>query len=149
MTVPGGEEREGGRSRKAQSKQKFSEIKKAFEANTEHFDYQKAGLKIFVPRDAADIRREGKLQHHCVGATDRYMERMAKGETFILFLRQAETPETPYYTLEVEYDGKIRQSYGAYDRKPDWEKIEPVLTGFTRKIAQRTKKEQLDMSPAV
>ena len=64
---------------------KFSEIKKAFEANTEHFDYQKAGLKIFVPRDAADIRREGKLQHHCVGATDRYMERMAKGETFILY----------------------------------------------------------------
>ena len=120
---------------------KFSEIKKAFEANTEHFDYQKAGLKIFVPRDAADIRREGKLQHHCVGATDRYMERMAKGETFILFLRRAETPETPYYTLEVEYDGKIRQSYGAYDRKPDWENVGPILKSFTRQIKKRTEKE--------
>lgn len=121
---------------------KFPEIRKSFEGNREHFDYQKAGLKIFVPRDAADIRREGKLQHHCVGATDRYMERMAKGETFILFLRRAETPETPYYTLEVEYNGKIRQSYGAYDRKPDWPVVEPVLKSFTRQIRKRTEKEK-------
>ena len=121
---------------------KFPEIKKSFEANTEHFGYQKAGLKIFVPRDAADIRREGKLQHHCVGATDRYMERMAKRETFILFLRRADAQETPYYTLEVEYDGKIRQSYGAYDRKPDWPVVEPVLKSFTRQIRKRTEKEK-------
>lgn len=121
---------------------KFPEIKKSFEENQEHFGYQKAGLKIFVPRDAADIKREGKLQHHCVGATDRYMERMAKGETFILFLRQAETPETPYYTLEVEYDGKIRQSYGAYDRKPDWPTVAPILKSFTRQIGKRTEKEK-------
>lgn len=121
---------------------KFPEIKKSFEENQEHFGYQKAGLKIFVPRDAADIKREGKLQHHCVGASDTYMERMDKRETFILFLRRAEAPETPYYTLEVEYDGKIRQSYGAYDRKPDWPVVEPVLKSFTRQIRKRTEKEK-------
>ena len=120
---------------------KFPEIRKSFKENQEHFGYQKAGLKIFVPRDAADIKREGKLQHHCVGASDRYMERMAKGETFILFLRRAETPETPYYTLEVEYNGEIRQSYGAYDRKPDWESVGPILKSFTRQIKKRTEKE--------
>ena len=121
---------------------KFQEIRKSFEENREHFGYQKDGLKIFVPRDAADIKREGKLQHHCVGASDRYMERMDKRETFILFLRRADAPETPYYTLEVEYDGKIRQSYGAYDRKPDWPVIEPVLKSFTRQIGKRTEKEK-------
>ena len=67
---------------------------------------------------------------------------MNKGESFILFLRKKEDPETPYYTLEVEYDGKIRQSYGAFDRKPDWEKVEPVIAGLTRKISQRLEKEQ-------
>ena len=121
---------------------KFTEIRKSFEENREHFGYQKAGLKIFVPRDAADIKREGKMQHHCVGASDRYMERMDKRETFILFLRRADAPETPYYTLEVEYDGKIRQSYGAYDRKPDWPVVEPVLKSFTRQIRKRTEKEK-------
>lgn len=127
----------------------FANIAKTFKRNKEHFSYEKEGLVIVVPRDAYDIKVEGKKQHHCVGASDTYMKRMSQGETFILFLRRKEKPREPYYTLEVEYDGKIRQSYGAYDRKPDWEKIEPVLTGFTRKIAQRTKKEQLAMSPAV
>lgn len=121
---------------------KFPKIRKSFEENKEHFGYQKAGLKIFVPRDAADIRREGQLQHHCVGASDTYMERMDKRETFILFLRRADAPEAPYYTLEVEYDGKIRQSYGAYDRKPDWPVVEPILKSFTRQIRKRTEKEK-------
>ena len=67
---------------------------------------------------------------------------MNKGETFILFLRRADAPETPYYTLEVEYDGKIRQSYGAYDRKPDWPTVEPILKSFTRQIGKRTEKEK-------
>ena len=40
------------------------------------------------------------------------------------------------------YDGKVLQSYGAYDRKPDWEKIEPILGAFTRQIQKRTEKEK-------
>lgn len=127
----------------------FANIAKTFKRNKEHFSYEKEGLVIVVPRNAYDIKVEGRKQHHCVGASDTYMKRMSQGETFILFLRRKETPREPYYTLEVEYDGKIKQSYGAYDRKPDWEKVEAVLTGFTRKIEQRTKKEQLVMSPAV
>ena len=127
----------------------FANIAKTFKRNKEHFSYEKEGLVIVVPRNAYDIKVEGRKQHHCVGASDTYMKRMSQDETFILFLRRKETPREPYYTLEVEYDGKIKQSYGAYDRKPDWEKVEAVLTGFTRKIEQRTKKEQLAMSPAV
>lgn len=69
------------------------------------------------------------------------MKSMDEGKTFILFLRRTEEPETPYYTLEVEYDGKIRQSYGAYDRKPDWENVEPILKAFSKKIQKRTEKE--------
>lgn len=120
----------------------FRWIEKSFLDNVDHFSFEKAGLKIVVPRDAEDIKREGRLQHHCVGASDRYIKNMNEGKTFILFLRTAENPETPYYTLEVEYDGKVLQSYGAYDRKPDWEKIEPVLTAFTRQIQKRTEKEK-------
>lgn len=119
----------------------FPGIKRAFLANTEHFAYTKGGLTVFAPKEASDIKREGRLQHHCVGATDRYMKSMDEGKTFILFLRRTEEPETPYYTLEVEYGGKIRQSYGAYDRKPDWENVEPILKAFSKKIQKRTEKE--------
>lgn len=126
---------------KARVNRMFRWIEKSFLDNVDHFSFEKAGLKIVVPRDAEDIKREGRLQHHCVGASDRYIKSMNEGKTFILFLRNAEDPETPYYTLEVEYDGKILQSYGAYDRKPDWEKVEPVLGAFSRQIQKRTEKE--------
>lgn len=121
---------------------RFRQIAERYAENSEHFQYERSGLVIVVPTCAADIKMEGALQHHCVGASDTYMNRMNKGESFILFLRKKEDPQTPYYTLEVEYDGEIRQSYGAFDRKPDWEKVEPVLAGFTRKISQRLEKEQ-------
>ena len=121
---------------------RFRQIAERYAENSEHFQYERSGLVIVVPTCAADIKMEGALQHHCVGASDTYMNRMNKGESFILFLRKKEDPETPYYTLEVEYDGKIRQSYGAFDRKPDWEKVEPVIAGLTRTISQRLEKEQ-------
>ena len=127
----------------AQSADKrFTKISEKYEENTEHFKYSKAGLTIMVPTCASDIQFEGKRQHHCVGASDRYLSRMNEGESFILFLRKEEAKEEPYYTLEVEYDGKVRQSYGAYDRKPDWDKVEPVLIGFTRAIGKRTQRER-------
>lgn len=124
----------------------FANIAKTFKRNKEHFSYEKEGLVIVVPRDAYDIKVEGRKQHHCVGASDTYMKRMSQGETFILFLRRKETPREPYYTLEVEYDGKIKQSYGAYDRKPDWEKVKPVLMAFTKQIGKRTLRERQKQS---
>lgn len=120
----------------------FRGIEKDYQDNLEHFAYQKAGLVIMVPRRASDIQEEGRKQHHCVGASDNYIRKMAEGESFILFLRKAEAPEIPYYTLEVKYDGEILQSYGAYDRKPDIKKVEPVLKSFTRKIRKRTEAEK-------
>ncbi|MCQ2549893.1 MAG: PcfJ domain-containing protein, partial [Lachnospiraceae bacterium] len=62
--------------------------------------------------------------------------------SFILFLRKKEKPKEAYYTLEVKHDGSIRQWYGAYDRKPDKEKIEKVLERFTKKIQSKEKKLQ-------
>ena len=120
---------------------KFKQIAERYPVNTEHFKYERSGLMIMVPTCAEDIKLEGTLQHHCVGASDTYMNRMNRGESYILFLRKKEDPETPYYTLEVDYDGNVKQSYGAYDRKPDWEQVEPVLIGFTRQIGKRLEKE--------
>ena len=120
----------------------FWQIAEKYGENKEHFGYEKEGLTILVPERASDIIREGREQHHCVGASDRYMERMDKGESYILFLRKKEEPKKPYYTLEVTWDGKIRQSYGEYDRKPDEGKINEWLRFFTRAIKKRTEREK-------
>lgn len=64
---------------------------------------------VTVPSGAADIMREGRLLKHCVGSTDRYFDRIAEGESYIMFLRKASAPDTPWYTMEVEPGGKVRQ----------------------------------------
>jgi len=120
----------------------FRNIAESFAENKKHFGYELRGMMIVVPRKASDIITEGQQQHHCVGASNTYMKRMAEGESFILFLRKKEAPKEPYYTLEVEWGGKIRQSYAAYDRRPDAKEINDWLAHFTREIGKRAEREK-------
>lgn len=77
-------------------------IRALYEWRSEHY-------LVMVPSGAADIMREGRLLRHCVGSTDRYFDRIAEGESYIMFLRKASAPDTPWYTMEVEPGGKVRQ----------------------------------------
>ncbi len=129
--------REESMKRDKEVNEKFPNIRKDYEKNREHFGYSTKEFIIMVPRRASDITKEGRRQHHCVGASNTYLNRMDTGTSFILFLRKREDPEMPYYTLEVEWNGKIKQWYGAYDRKPDKERIEKVLEVYGEEIQRR------------
>ena len=89
-----------------------------------------------------ELMREGRALHHCVGANDTYMKRMAAGTSWILFLRRKEHPEEPYYTIEISMknDG-ILQWYSEYDRKPDRGTIEKVLMRFRKSVKRKRVKE--------
>ena len=69
---------------------------------------KRKGLLIVVPKCAEEIRKEGRALHHCVGT---YVERVARGETLILFVRREENPEEPYFTMEFK-NGKVAQCRG-------------------------------------
>ena len=66
------------------------------------------GLILIVPANSDDIKKEGEALHHCVGT---YIERVAKGETAIFFIRKENEPNKPYYTLEWK-DNKVIQCRG-------------------------------------
>jgi hypothetical protein len=66
-------------------------------------------LLIRPAKDAEEILREGRLQHHCVGT---YWEGQAKGEYAIMFIRKVEDPDKPYYTLQLSSAGKVMQNRG-------------------------------------
>ena len=134
--------REKNEKRDREVEKKFPQIRKDYKRNAEHFAFETKKYVIVVPKKASDITKEGRRQHHCVGASDQYMAKMASRQTFILFLRKKDDKEVPYYTLEVEWDGKIRQWYGAYDRQPDKEEIQSILNQWTKKIEKRQLKEQ-------
>ncbi len=82
--------------------------------------WEQAGLLIRPAATAKELIREGAALHHCVGG---YAERMAKGETAIFFIRRAEEPDKPFYTLELR-DKTVIQCRTAHNKS--YEQDEPV-----------------------
>ena len=119
----------------------FKNIAADAKKNQQHFGWESKSYIMMIPKRAGDIIEEGNIQHHCVGASDTYMEKMNKRKSFILFLRKKEDTETPYYTIEASWDGKILQAYSQFDRKPEWETVNKVLNAWKREIKKRTAKE--------
>lgn len=79
-----------------------SELRKFLE-----FSYK--NLFVVLPKSADEIIQEGKILAHCVGS---YAERHAQNKLSVLFLRTADKPDVPYYTIEVSSDGRIVQCRG-------------------------------------
>ena len=106
--------------------------------------WQDENYMIVPAAKCEELMKEGRALHHCVGASDTYMKKMAAGRTWILFLREKKEPEIPYYTIEISMaDDRILQWYSKYDRKPDRGKIERVLRKFEKSVKDRRKKEQI------
>ena len=108
------------------------------------FEWENDSYKIIVPKSLADIIFEGSALHHCAGSTDRYFDRICQHETYICFLRKKDKPKEPYYTIEVEPGGVIRQHRGAYDEEPEIEEVKPALREWQKEIRKRMKKKDKD-----
>lgn len=122
-------------------KDKLHEVKKNREypkirANYEKWDklyhYEDEEYVIRPAKEAAEIVREGRTLHHCVGG-DNYLSKHNSGRTTILFLRRVREPEEPYYTIEIK-ENEILQWYGKNDKKPNEEIIGPWLEAYTERL---------------
>ena len=118
-------------------REKYPGAEEILEEIAPRYEYENAEYKIIVPRHLTDIMSEGNALHHCVGSTDRYFERIRDQETYICFLRRQEEPELPYYTIEVEPGGTIRQHRGMYDEEPNIEEIRGFLREWQRVLKKR------------
>ncbi|MBQ7775281.1 MAG: PcfJ domain-containing protein [Lachnospiraceae bacterium] len=101
------------------------------------YEYQNNDYIITVPTKLIEIVAEGQALHHCAGSSDRYFDRIMQRETYICFLRKASDPKTPYYTIEVEPSGTIRQHRGYLDEEPEIELIKPFLREWQKEIKKR------------
>ena len=120
---------------------KFGKAEQVLQEIKEKFEYAGENYFIKVPERIADIVAEGNYLHHCAGATDRYFDRIKQHETYICFMRKTEEPDMPYYTVEVEPGGTIRQHRGMYDEEPEIELVKPFLKEWQLEIRKRMKEE--------
>lgn len=117
--------------------ERFPGVEEVMAEIREKYEYASDQYIITVPRRCMDIVVEGRMLHHCAGACDRYFDRIRQRETYICFLRRAEEPDTPFYTIEVEPGGTIRQHRGMYDEEPGIEEIRPFLREWQQVIKRR------------
>ena len=75
----------------------------------EKYEYDNGTYCIVAPRSIDDIYREGIVLKHCIHTCDIYFQRMDIRETYLIFLRHSAEPDTPWYTVEIEPGGNIRQ----------------------------------------
>ena len=117
--------------------ERFPGVEEVMAEIREKYEYASDQYIITVPRRCMDIVVEGRMLHHCAGACDRYFDRIRQRETYICFLRRVEEPDKPYYTIEVEPGGTIRQHRGMYDEEPGIEEIRPFLREWQQVIKKR------------
>jgi len=116
-------------------------VEEALEEIRNRYEYADDKYMIIVPKRVIDIQNEGRALHHCVGSSQRYFDRIAQHETYICFLRHKEDPETPYYTIEVEPGGTIRQHRSMNDEEPNIDEIRGFLRDWQTVIRKRMSDE--------
>lgn len=95
----------------------------------------------------ADLIHEGNFLHHCINKSDRYYERIVKGESYIFFVRKTDRMSVPYYTVEAEPGGTIRQIRTEYNRqKDDYADVSRFMQKWQKKIAKRLTKAEQELS---
>lgn len=132
---------EGKEAYAQEMRQKFPEAEGILKEIKSRYEYEDEEYKIIVPNTLVDIVKEGRALHHCAGSSERYFDRIESRETYICFLRRQETPGIPFYTIEVEPGGTIRQHRSYYDEEPGIEEIRVFLKSWQKAIRKRLTEE--------
>ena len=120
------------------------------------FEYTADGYTIVAPESIEDIVMEGRILKHCVHTCDYYFSRIQTDESYLFFLRKAKSPDVPWYTLEVEPSGNIRQKRTTGDNQnkdfmaavgflKKWQKyFAKQLTKEEKKLGEKANKLRID-----
>lgn len=99
----------------------------AFEKEIDEFVF-------LVPKELQEIIHEGSALHHCVGSHN-YIQQHKTGDTTIIFIRQKNDSETPYFTMEYKNNNVI-QLQGKYNRMNVPNDLKKAVTKWEQAIKQ-------------
>lgn len=135
------------RERYAQEmREKYPTAEKTLHEIKERYEYENEEYKIIAPESLVDIVKEGRALHHCAGSSERYFDRIETRETYICFLRRKKQEGVPFYTIEVEPSGTIRQHRSYMDEEPGIEQIRDFLKEWQRVLKKRLTKADKELA---
>lgn len=110
----------------------YPDIRKNYRELRKKYFYEDENYIIRPARSAEEIVMEGRTLHHCVGGNN-YLDKHNRGESIILMLRFKDRETEPYITVEIANE-KIRQWYGANDKKPDEKNMQKWLNVYVTRL---------------
>lgn len=129
-----------------ETEKKYPMLPEIYE-NLKKYEYSDAEYKIIAPQKTEDILLEGSRLRHCIHRNERYFERMKEKESYILFLRKADNDSGPYYTLEVEPNGTVRQKRTFYNRQnADIDQAEKFLQKWQKQLQKKLCQEDYELA---
>ncbi len=133
--------------RAAEIVKKYPNVERIYQAICRKYEFKDKNYCIVVPRRVEDIIYEGKALSHCISSSEVYYGRIQNKESFILFLRKADNPKKPYYTLEVEPDGTVRQKRTVGDKQnADYEDAVCFIKKWQGVVQRRLTKEDRELA---
>ncbi len=141
---------------------KYPKANEHCRALAEKYEYDNGTYAFVTPRSMTDVLIDGEILNQCTGRPDaggenwRYFERINNKETYIGFVRKSDSKDVPWFTIEFEPGGTVRQKRAYGDDQPadttplvsaflvEWQDaIVPRLTKKDRRDAQAAKAERL------
>ena len=112
---------------------------------TKKFEYKHGKYQIIAATCIEDMVREGTALSHCMDHADFYYDRIQKFEAYPFFLRKTSCSDKPWYTLEVESSGNIRQKRTTGDNQnPDLDEAIPFLQEWQKVFRSRMTPEEIE-----
>ncbi len=107
------------------------------------FAFTSGEYTIVVPKNVMDIVVEGTILRHCVHTCEYYFSRIQTDESYLFFLRKSKSPDSPWYTLEVEPSGNIRQKRTTGDNQnADFQEAVAFLKKWQRHFKKQLTAEE-------
>lgn len=129
-------------------RKRFPDVEQILNDIRDKYTYDGEEFSVIVPADITDIIHEGRCLGHCIDTTDRYFDRIQHHITYLVFLRRSCQKDVPYYTLEIEPGGTIRQqrTTGNNQDKADVKKYAPFIHEWQRVVRQRISEEDRELA---
>lgn len=129
-------------------KKKYSEAEALMNSGElKKYEYEDDTYMIVSPASIDDIYHEGTILKHCIHTCEIYFGRINIRETYLMFLRRKSAPDTPWYTLEIEPGGNIRQKKSvlneAYD---DLDAAIPFLEKWQKWVKSNLSKKDKELA---
>ncbi len=113
------------------------DFKAAYRRIMNRLDFEWKGMKIVYPASPEEIISEGHALHHCVGG---YVDRVAKKECMILFLRLCEEEKKPFYTIEIR-NQEVTQVRGMKNKSATPE-VEEFMKRWSRRVLEAPERKK-------